>query len=44
MTRQEALSLVDTLMNAAATNFEKQIAADRLSELLRLLLPETTED
>lgn len=44
MTRREALRLVAVLLSADAAADEKRVAAARLSELIRTLLPETEED
>lgn len=40
MTREEALRLIDILLSEDSTNDEKRVAATRLSELIRILLPE----
>ena len=40
MKRKEALQLVSSLLDPATPMDEKQLAAARLSELIRILLPE----
>lgn len=44
MRRKEALQLVSSLLDPATPMDEKQLAAARLSELIRILLPEDKEE
>lgn len=41
MTREEALKLIEVLVSPDTSMEEKRVAAARLSELIRILLPET---
>lgn len=42
MNRKKALALVDTIMSEGSSPIEKQRASAQLKELIRILLPETT--
>ena len=44
MKRKEALQLVSSLLDPATPMDEKQLAAARLSELIRILLPEEEKE
>lgn len=44
MSRKEALRLISTLLDPTTPMDEKQLAAARLSELIRILLPEEKEE
>jgi len=44
MKRKEALQLVRSLLDPATPMDEKQLAAARLSELIRILLPEEEKE
>lgn len=44
MRRKEALQLVSSLLDPATPMDEKQLAAARLSELIRILLPEEEKE
>ena len=44
MKRKEALQLVSSLLDPATPMDEKQLAAARLSELIKLLLPESDSE
>ena len=44
MKRHEALQLVNKLLNPETSMDEKQRAAAQLSELIRILLPESEEE
>lgn len=44
MNRHEALQLINSLLDQTVPMLEKQLAAARLSELIRILLPEEKED
>lgn len=43
MNRNEALRLINALLDPTTSMPEKQLAAARLSELIRILLPEEEE-
>lgn len=40
MKREEALRLINILLDPSTPMYEKQLAATRLSELIRILLPD----
>lgn len=44
MNRREALRLINSLLDPATPIDEKQLAAARLSELIKLLLPENDSE
>lgn len=44
MNRKEALRLINSLLDPTTPMDEKQLAAARLSELIRILLPEEKEE
>ena len=44
MNRHEALRLINSLLDPATPIDEKQMAAARLSELIKLLLPENESE
>ncbi|WP_291528603.1 hypothetical protein [Bacteroides sp. UBA939] len=44
MNRHEALQLVNSLLDPITPMEEKQLAAARLSELIRILLPEENKE
>lgn len=44
MKRKEALRLINTLLDPTTSMDEKQLAAARLSELIKLLLPESDSE
>nr|DAO84790.1 MAG TPA: hypothetical protein [Caudoviricetes sp.] len=44
MKRKEALQLVSSLLDPTTPMDEKQLAAARLSELIRILLPEEEKE
>lgn len=44
MKRKEALRLINSLLDPTTPMDEKQVAAARLSELIRILLPEDKEE
>lgn len=44
MKRHEALRLINSLLDPSTPMDEKQVAAARLSELIRILLPEEKEN
>lgn len=44
MKRHEALRLINSLLEPTTPMDEKQLAAARLSELIRILLPEDKEE
>ncbi|MBS6237472.1 MAG: hypothetical protein KH897_03610 [Bacteroides sp.] len=44
MKRHEALRLINSLLDPTTPMDEKQLAAARLSELIRILLPEDKEE
>lgn len=44
MNRHEALRLLNSLLDPTTPMDEKQVAAARLSELIRILLPEEKEN
>lgn len=44
MNRKEALRLISVLLDPTTPMDEKQLAAARLSELIRILLPEDKEE
>lgn len=44
MTRNEALKLIRSLLDPTVPMDEKQLAAARLSELIRILLPEDKKE
>lgn len=44
MNRHEALRLINALLDPTTPMHEKQLAAARLSELIRILLPEEEKE